>query len=302
MRDAVRGDDTSGLRTKDANCGARGRDKTKYIDFMKFQDSTHTCGPARNTKHGDLALSIITVNYNSGLLLRKTLTELRCFADHSSIELIVVDGDSTDESKEVIIENGNYVTRFISEGDKGIYDAMNKGIRISRGNWLWFVNSGDIPSITPDEIICVINCADEKAANYIYSDLPVGRGVLRQNLGLVSLATGTINHQNAIYRKELLVDGYDVSYRYCADYSHLLKAYRMLRPFKADSMLCIYDCNGLTSESDRSRRISLWTERLRAQITSPLNMAVKCVFVFISLSAILVKFINPVIGRRRIPR
>jgi len=93
-------------------------------------------------------ISIITITYQAELYLRRTMESILS-QDYSNIEYIVVDGGSNDQTVSIIKE---YETLFllkgvsfkwISESDKGIYDAMNKGLQIATGDYVWFMNAGD---------------------------------------------------------------------------------------------------------------------------------------------------------------
>lgn len=87
-------------------------------------------------------ISIITINYNNASGLEKTIRSIvsQSFTD---IEYIVIDGNSTDGSKEVIAKYADNITYHVSERDKGVYNAMNKGIHKATGKYLLFINSGD---------------------------------------------------------------------------------------------------------------------------------------------------------------
>lgn len=89
-----------------------------------------------------MLLSIITINYNNCEGLRKTVASVvsQTFRD---FEWIVIDGGSTDGSKELIEQYADHFSYWVSEPDKGIYNAMNKGIRAAKGDYLLFLNSGD---------------------------------------------------------------------------------------------------------------------------------------------------------------
>ena len=80
-------------------------------------------------------LSIITINYNNVEGLRNTLASVANQTD-KNFEYIVVDGGSTDGSVDVIREYEDYITTWISEKDNGVYDAMNKGARMSSGEYV----------------------------------------------------------------------------------------------------------------------------------------------------------------------
>ncbi len=87
-------------------------------------------------------ISIITINYNDVLGLEKTFNSV-VNQSNKNFEYIVIDGGSTDGSKEFIEKNSDKVSYWISEKDSGIYNAMNKGINVAKGDYLLFLNSGD---------------------------------------------------------------------------------------------------------------------------------------------------------------
>lgn len=87
-------------------------------------------------------LSIITVNYNNEDGLKRTIDSVRS-QNVSDYEFIVIDGNSTDKSVTLIEENNTSISKWISEPDKGVYQAMNKGVSMAKGEYLLFLNSGD---------------------------------------------------------------------------------------------------------------------------------------------------------------
>ena len=91
-----------------------------------------------------MKLSIITVNYNDKFNLKKTISSVnkQTLKLNIDYEYIIIDGLSTDGSIE-LIKSKNIISKYISEKDKGIYDAMNKGIKLSKGKFLTFLNAGD---------------------------------------------------------------------------------------------------------------------------------------------------------------
>ncbi len=88
-------------------------------------------------------VSIITVTYNSADTLQETIDSIR-EQTYGNIEYIVVDGESTDDTLDIIRSNADIVDRWISEPDDGIYDAMNKGIRMAKGELIGILNSDDL--------------------------------------------------------------------------------------------------------------------------------------------------------------
>ena len=86
-----------------------------------------------------MKLSIITINYNNAIGLKKTIESIVEQTYHE-FEYIVIDGGSNDDSKKVILENQNNISDWCSEKDAGIYNAMNKGILKATGEYLLFLN------------------------------------------------------------------------------------------------------------------------------------------------------------------
>lgn len=89
-----------------------------------------------------MKLSIITVNLNNASGLEKTINSVKNQTINNH-EYIVIDGGSTDNSIEIIKNNTQFITKWISEKDSGIYNAMNKGISMANGEYIQFLNSGD---------------------------------------------------------------------------------------------------------------------------------------------------------------
>lgn len=89
-----------------------------------------------------MKISIITVTYNSAATIRDTLESVKK-QDYPNIEHIIIDGASTDNTLQIVKEYPS-VSRIVSEPDSGIYDAMNKGIKIATGNIIGILNSDDI--------------------------------------------------------------------------------------------------------------------------------------------------------------
>jgi len=99
-------------------------------------------------------LSIITINFNNAIGLEKTINSIIAQSD-SNFEYIIIDGDSDDNSIEIIKKNEQYLSHWISEPDTGIYNAMNKGIVKAKGDYLLFLNSGDY--LASDDIVAKFN-------------------------------------------------------------------------------------------------------------------------------------------------
>lgn len=116
-----------------------------------------------------MKISIITVCFNSAKTIRDTIESVLS-QDHSDIEYIVIDGGSSDGTVEIILEYQSKIAKFVSEKDRGIYDAMNKGISLATGDVVGILNSDDvyISSTTVFELMGVMN---HKNADCVFADL-----------------------------------------------------------------------------------------------------------------------------------
>lgn len=115
-----------------------------------------------------MKISVITATYNSAATVRDTLDSIR-IQDHADIEHIIVDGRSTDGTLD-IVAGFPHVDKIVSEKDKGIYDAMNKGIRLATGQVIGILNSDDI-YIEPGVLSAVARAFSDPAVMTVYADL-----------------------------------------------------------------------------------------------------------------------------------
>ncbi|MEY4293068.1 MAG: hypothetical protein RIQ61_1466 [Bacteroidota bacterium] len=116
-----------------------------------------------------MKISIITATFNSLRFLPDVLQSI-CSQNYPNIEWIIVDGNSTDGTKEFIEENASKITKWVSEPDNGIYDALNKGIRMASGDIIGFLHSDDFFS-TPTILTEVVNCFILSKSQTVYGDL-----------------------------------------------------------------------------------------------------------------------------------
>ncbi len=87
-------------------------------------------------------ISIITIVYNGVDLLEGTIQSVAS-QSYSNIEYLIIDGGSKDGTLDLIHKHGETISKWISEPDKGLYDAMNKGLKLATGDFVWFMNAGD---------------------------------------------------------------------------------------------------------------------------------------------------------------
>jgi glycosyltransferase involved in cell wall biosynthesis len=221
-------------------------------------------------------ISIVTVNYNSKSDLEKTLNTIGNQNGNNIIEVIVVDGNSSDGSQLIVKEQfNNIVDVLISEKDAGIYDAMNKGIKSAKFDWIYFLNAGDC--FASDDVLSKISelIKNNIGYNFIYAPyISDGQIDDSQQLTINYLTSHMINHQSILFNKELFNEHlYDTSYRYCADYAHLLMTFKRLKSLKAHFVIANYDSNGISSSQENKSK--MWKERLRAIVESKLPIMEK---------------------------
>lgn len=151
--------------------------------------------------------SIITINYNNQIGLIKTVNSVKN-QSLRDFEFIIIDGGSTDGSKEYIQENNEFIDYWISEKDNGIYHAMNKGIAVANGEYCLFLNSGDY--LVDSEVLNkVIN--EKLNADIVYGNLLKGnhkdyfqdKGVSSCELSFLQLYNSTINHPASFIKTSL---------------------------------------------------------------------------------------------------
>ncbi|VVN27792.1 glycosyltransferase [Pseudomonas fluorescens] len=171
-------------------------------------------------------LSIITVCYNDLTGLKQTEESIKySSAPSASYEWIVIDGGSTDGTK-LFLESSKTVNSFISEQDKGIYDAMNKGTNIAKGSYVVYMNSGDKFTNLP----LIINTIETPNHDlYFYDAIFVYGKYTRvkpaRDFRYIKHSIPA-NHQAIIFKRELLGHSpYDGAYKICGDYKLLADLY-----------------------------------------------------------------------------
>ena len=203
-----------------------------------------------------MKLSIITINYNNREGLRQTLRSVAAQTCRD-FEYIVIDGGSTDGSVDVIKEFAPHITYWVSEPDKGIYNAMNKGVAQAHGEFCQFLNSGDW--LYSDDVVSEISerlnsnvdillgqtwTAPIKGKSAeLFKNLPMDHLIYR-------LLTHTLPHQSAFIRRSLLVEyPYDESLKLVSDWKFYLQVYLKEQPriIYCNKKVALFDTSGVSS-------------------------------------------------------
>jgi glycosyltransferase involved in cell wall biosynthesis len=179
-----------------------------------------------------MRISIVTVCYNSAQALSSTLCSV-ARQRYLEVEHIIVDGASSDNTLAVIRQDGSHVAQIISEPDSGIYDAMNKGLRLATGNVVGFLNAGDV--YTDDQVLTeVARAFTTDDVGFVYGDLHLlnmtGELVREWRVGLADAHNRRqIPHPTLFVQRTLLAalnPAFDSDYDLAADVKQQLLLYR----------------------------------------------------------------------------
>lgn len=181
-------------------------------------------------------VTIITVIFNDKNGLARTIKSIKNLS-YCNIEFIVIDGDSTDGSKDIIYQNANIIDYLSSEKDHGIYDAMNKGIDQSHGEFIIFMNAGD-EFASNDVIEKTFSQANWQSSDIIYGDRFYisrnGASSLQKALGHENINKRMpFGHQSVFIRSSILkIFKFDTTYKSAADYNQIVHLYREKKIFE----------------------------------------------------------------------
>lgn len=211
-----------------------------------------------------MRLSIITINRNNAEGLEKTMLSVAA-QTCKEIEYVVVDGASTDESIEVVkkLEPQFAHLQWVSEPDAGIYNAMNKGIRMASGDYIQILNSGDC--LAADDVTRrMLNALEDKSfPNILYGNMvkcfPDGRRYVDnayagQKETFLFFYLGTLNHDPTYIRRDLFekYGYYDESLKIVSDWKWFMQAiiFGGEKPVYVDMNVTLFDMTGISESND----------------------------------------------------
>lgn len=201
-------------------------------------------------------LSIITINLNNKSGLEKTILSVRKLIS-DDIEYIVVDGNSNDGSINIINRYSDSISEVVIENDTGIYNAMNKGIRRSRGEYLLFLNSGDylIENLQPNTFLNSLNAPlvifetyrDQQSKRNIFGPIP-------NNLDVLFFYNNSIPHCSTFIKRKLFeqIGYYNENYVIISDWIFFFQCivigkidYRVV-----NYPISVFESNGVSSKKE----------------------------------------------------
>jgi len=222
-----------------------------------------------------MKITVITVCYNSAKTIGKTLQSVR-EQSHENVEHIVIDGGSTDETLHLIKTIGTHVKKLVSEKDSGIYDAMNKGIRLATGEVVVFLNADDFYK-DPTVLARVAKVMEDERLDALYGDVEFFRPTQqdavarRYNSGRFSaarLAWGWMPAHPALFIRRFLFERYGcfrADYRIAGDFEFIARVFKhpeLRHRHLPGSMVCMQ--MGGVSTSGWRATLQLNREMLRA--------------------------------------
>lgn len=230
-------------------------------------------------------LSIITINYNNAQGLEKTLKSIAS-QNSKDFEYIVIDGNSTDESKQIIEKNKNYIDKWISEPDSGVYNAMNKGIEMANGDYLLFLNSGD--KLANKDVVAKVlpslqNDADIIYGNLIYSlnEIPQTLFLPSKKVDLTYFLNSFLPHPSSFIKRSLFrkIGFYNEKFKIISDWEFFLRAIVVYRAsyLHIDTIISDFDNSGISSNSENQKLIDREKQAVYKELFPNLENEIKLI-------------------------
>lgn len=205
--------------------------------------------------------SIITITYNASKCLEQTVLSILS-QSYSNIEYIIIDGASSDGTLEIIKQYESGVSCWISEPDKGIYDAMNKGLQRATGDYVWFINAGD-SLYTSDIVQQIASLVQKKKVlpDIIYGETIIvdedGKSLGKRRLKAPDKLTwksfrmGMLVCHQSFITKRTIAPLYDLTYRYSADFEWCIRCMKNARRIYNTRMVLSNFLDGGVSTTQR---------------------------------------------------
>ena len=227
-------------------------------------------------------LSIITINRNNSAGLEKTLKSVAS-QTCNDFEHIIIDGASTDDSVDVIKKyesslstlKTSHLIKWVSEPDKGIYNAMNKGIKMAEGEYVQILNSGDC--LANDNVVEKMSQAlkDNDNPDFLFGNMikvwPDGLKYKpeynkRSDYTMFDFYFGPLDHDGAYIKRNLYekLGFYDESLKICADWKWIINAvvFNGVKPVHADVDTILFDMTGVSENNGRQKELINKEKRL----------------------------------------
>ncbi len=189
--------------------------------------------PRRMTEKKSIKISVITITYNSEKTLRDTIESV-LGQTYKNVEYIIVDGKSKDSTCDIVRSYGDRITKFISEKDNGLYDALNKGIRLATGDVVGFMHSDDIFA-APDALKLIAEAfihfnVDSVFGDLVYVDQEDTSKIVRfwrsGKFHYSKALAGWMPPHPTFYARRIVYEeygGFNTTFKIAADYESILR-------------------------------------------------------------------------------
>lgn len=206
--------------------------------------------------------SIITVTYNAAQVLEDTIQSV-ITQTYKGVEYIIIDGGSKDGTLDIINRYKTHIHTVISEPDKGLYDAMNKGIRVATGDYICFLNAGDALHEDDTLLLMVHSITGEVLPDVLYGETQLvdeeGHFVRMRRLSAPEQLTwksfqkGMLVCHQAFFARRELAEPYDLHYRFSADFDWCIRIMKKSRILHNTHLTLIdYLNEGMTTRNHKA--------------------------------------------------
>lgn len=223
---------------------------------LKKEGGLRLNGKIKNGSEDIPLITIITSVLNGAKTIETSIKSV-INQTYPNIEYIVIDAVSKDKTINILEENSSYIDYWISEPDKGIYDAWNKGLALASGEWVLFLGADDF--LKPTALTMMIDCANtsNEKLEYISGKAElIKEGRIIQTIGLpwswkkfkkycCTAQAGALHHKSLYER----LGGYDTTYKSSGDYEFLLRAGKELKTGYVNNVTISMSIGGISNSS-----------------------------------------------------
>lgn len=207
-------------------------------------------------------VTVVTVTFNAEENLENTIKSI-IEQDYSNLEYIIVDGGSTDRTIDIVKQYEKHISYWISEPDNGIYDAMNKAVGYAKGEYINFMNAGDL--FYSNSVVRMLFKKVNLSAGLIYGDTIFydysGQEKLVKSKPLDELWKAMVFNHNGLFTKRELLKKFpfDTYYKIVADSKFLIECYQDNQEFQYINMIVNkYLMDGFSDENSILRTVERW--------------------------------------------
>lgn len=261
---------------------------------MKYVNNNHALPEPEHEQQSRPLITIVTVVFNGKKFLEKTIQSV-IGQNYGNLEYIVIDGGSTDGTLDIIKKYEDKIDYWVSEQDKGIYDAMNKGIRLAAGEWINFMNAGD--TFDSSDILVTVFGSKEYDADILFGNVRIKYpGFFRiQRAGKPSHLWRGMQfcHQSVFVRSSLhKPKPFNAANLIAADFQFYYESYKNKLVFEfVDHVIASVDTGGV-SDSNRIETIDAWRDVVCATgYTFPVKLHYEILKIDVKIRSILKKIL-----------